>query len=506
MQRLLFLLLLISGLFSSTSAQENNNWILFNSGLRISWTGSGINVDSVFPPYINSNHLNTSTVSNDAGQFLFYQGANTIWNKEYTIMHEAPDTSWLTTSYMYTLPNKNLILPVANDTSIYLAYLAQVCANSFYPPYSSLIKYKIAPWHINLWQPNDGKVLATDTLYNGGGFLGSDALTAVKHGNGRDWWILYHSNYTDSFMVWRQEADGSLNGPYYQEIGPYQPEFGLDWMRLAFTPNGNRMALMLMYNIYIFDFDRCSGQLSNPIEIDTCPTCSYSGYHNPNITGVFSPDGTKLFVSRMDSLLQFDLSRFPNIIQKEAVWHTASSINNPDCHIIRNLALGIDEKIYVGTGTLNPNNPFVVDSGNAYLGVIRSPNLPGIACNFDRYGLYLNGYKSDFHLPSQINYDLGPLENSPCDTLITTGLSEQSTKPKITLAPNPAQTEATLTWSGVREGNFLLRDMLGRAVLSEVLNAPNGSTRLDLSALPKGIYLWQVQSAAFTKNGKLVVE
>jgi uncharacterized protein RhaS with RHS repeats len=76
----------------------------------------------------------------------------------------------------------------------------------------------------------------------------------------------------------------------------------------------------------------------------------------------------------------------------------------------------------------------------------------------------------------------------------------------IKVAPNPAQTHATLTWSGVAEGNFVLRDMLGRAVLSEVLNAPNGTTQLDLSALPKGIYLWQVQSSGYTKNGKLVVE
>jgi hypothetical protein len=58
----------------------------------------------------------------------------------------------------------------------------------------------------------------------------------------------------------------------------------------------------------------------------------------------------------------------------------------------------------------------------------------------------------------------------------------------------------------MQEGTFVLRDMLGRAVLSEVLNRPSGTTQLDLAALPKGIYLWQVQSATFTKNGKLVVE
>jgi hypothetical protein len=132
--------------------------------------------------------------------------------------------------------------------------------------------------------------------------------------------------------------------------------------------------------------------------------------------------------------------------------------------------------------------------------------LAGSSCDFDRYGIYCNGFKSTYILPNYINYDLGPLIGSPCDTLTTTSISEESTKPQITLYPNPVQTQATLTWSGMQVGNFVLRDMLGRVVLSEVLNAPSGTTRLELSSLPKGIYLWQMQSTAYSKNGKLVVE
>jgi hypothetical protein len=506
MQRLLFLLLLISGLFSSTSAQRDNNWVLANSGIKINWSINGISIDSVFQPSFMMDYYpgNNSAISNSNGQLLFYQGANTIWNKDFAITEDAPDTNWLTSSYMFSLQNDNFILPVANDTSLYIAYLAQVCANSFNPPYQSLIKYKVSPWYNNLWQPYDGKVLSSDTLFNGGGFLTSDAITAVKHGNGRDWWILYHANFTDSFMVWRQEMDGSLSGPFYQEIGPYQPQQGYDWMRLAFTPDGNRMALMMMYDIYIFDFDRCSGQLSNPIEIDTCPTCPSQAYWNPNFKCSFSPDGSKLYVTRNDSLLQFDLSGFPTTVQKEVVWYWPNGYEIQGADLIGNLKLAPDGKIIVGTVVFQDTTSN--DSGSHFLGVIRSPNSVGMACNFDRYGLYLNGFKSNAVLSSYINYDLGPLLNSPCDTLTTTSISEQSTKPKISLAPNPAQTQATLTWSGVAEGTFILRDMLGRAVLREVLNAPNGTTRLDLSTLPKGIYVWQVQSAAITKNGKLVVE
>jgi hypothetical protein len=87
-------------------------------------------------------------------------------------------------------------------------------------------------------------------------------------------------------------------------------------------------------------------------------------------------------------------------------------------------------------------------------------------------------------------------------------VEELQLRPKMnaTLYPNPAQTEATLTWSGVPEGAFVLRDMLGRAMMEDKITASSGSIKLDLSVLPKGIYLWQVQSDGYSKNGKLVVE
>jgi hypothetical protein len=48
--------------------------------------------------------------------------------------------------------------------------------------------------------------------------------------------------------------------------------------------------------------------------------------------------------------------------------------------------------------------------------------------------------------------------------------------------------------------------MLGRAMMQQEITTSSGSIKLDLSTLPKGIYLWQVQSAEYSKNGKLVVE
>jgi hypothetical protein len=505
---LTFLLVLTS---ASIYAQQNNNWILINSGAQLKWGSSGLTVDSVFDDYpYNWDKTNTSAISNFNEKLLFYIGANTIWNKDFHVMEGAPDTI-NASSYFFSLNSQSIILPVLNDTTQYNAYIAQEASNSLYPPYSSLIKYEVAPWHINLWQPYDGKVLSTDTLFNGGGFYSSQTLNAVKHGNGRDWWILFHPMETDSFMVWRQEANGSLSGPFYQEIGPYHPQAGYDLMRIAFTQDGTRMALMMFFDIYLYDFDRCTGLLSNPMHIDSCSTCTTAWLNGnflstPYFSTVFSFDGNKLYVSRQDTLIQIDLIDFPNQVQREVIWYAPSGAFTPNSDIIGSMQIGEDRRIYVGTTNFGGVNVTYLDSGSMYLGIINSPNLSGQACNFNRYGLFLGGLDTDLSLTSYINYDLGPWVGSPCDTLTTTSLSELNPTPQITLSPNPTQTEATLTWSGIQEGSFMLRDMLGRAVLDEVLNAPSGTTRLDLSTLPKGIYLWQVQSDSFTKNGKLVVE
>jgi len=499
------LLLMIT--YIPSFGQQNDNWILFLSGVKMSWTTSNIQIDSVFPTCPYANYGITSSVSNASGQLLFYTGANTIWNNNFELMNNAPDTSG-SAPLMFSIPNQSFILPSASDTTIYYAYFAPHGGSTIGP--DALVRYKVNPWYVNLWQPGTGKILAVDTLYYKPN-TGTISMNVIKHGNGRDYWILFHPTDTDTFITWIQNYDGSISGPWYQKFGPiydYNVSSPANY-RFFFNSQGNRMALLCMFNAWIFDFDRCTGLLSNQIVIDSCTNC-LDDYQNGNYPstfyafGCFSGEGNMFYITRDDSLIQFDLSNYPNLINRTVVWNN-TSIPYPQngFRAIADLKLGKDNKIYVGTVTYGVAG---LDSGNTYLGVIRQPDLAGSSCDFERYGIYCNGYRSSAILPNYVNYDLGPLIGSPCDTLITTGLFELNPTPQITLAPNPAQTQATLTWASVKEGNFFLRDVLGRAVLSEQLNSPSGTTRLDLSTLPKGIYLWQVQSAGYSKNGKLVVE
>jgi hypothetical protein len=457
------------------------------------------------------NFVKFSAISNASGNLLFYSGSKTIWTNKHQIMLNAPQAP-------STAGQNNLILPVPSDTGLFKSYLAEYGTYSNFQS-SYLKSFWVSPWYYNLWQSDTGKVLSVDTLFYGSApnsVYTSDCLSAVKHGNGRDYWVIYHPRLTDSFMIWYQEPNGQLSLPSYQKVGPFfdwYPSTGLNHMQLSFNNDGTKMAVMMFYNIWMLDFDRCTGTLSNPVVIDTCTDCwdemaNFTYASTWYADGCFSPNGKIFYAARMDSLIQFDLTDFPNSINRTVVWHSPIPWENSNAWPILGLQQGPDRKIYVGTASnAQPTAQWApIDSGCSYLGVIEYPNVAGMGCSFNRFGLYLNGYLSSHLLPNIVDYDMGPLIGSPCDTLIITSLSELNPTPLITLAPNPAQTQATLIWSGIKEGTFMLRDMLGRVVLSEVLNAPNGTTQLNLSELSKGIYLWHVQSTTFTKNGKLVVE
>jgi len=89
---------------------------------------------------------------------------------------------------------------------------------------------------------------------------------------------------------------------------------------------------------------------------------------------------------------------------------------------------------------------------------------------------------------------------------IGVGVSEPSATRAIRLFPNPAKSAVTLLSerSGQVEVSFF------NAFGKEVLNFGNidisGASQIDISTLPAGIYLVQVQSAGLTESMKLVVE
>ncbi|MBM3404009.1 MAG: T9SS type B sorting domain-containing protein [Bacteroidetes bacterium] len=229
----------------------------------------------------------------------------------------------------------------------------------------------------------------------------SEKITAVKHSNGRDFWVVTHKWNSDEFYVYPVTPSG-VEQPVVSAIGTYQggniqDNNSIGFMKLS--PDGSKLALAISgSNLFeIFDFNNATGELSNVI---TSPATYVSAY------GVeFSQDVSKLYVSTMDivnllpsfpsRIFQFDLhAGTPQDILNSAIQVAIDSTIR-----LGELQLGPDRKIYVARSI---NQFFAKDS----LAVIHNPDRPGHACNYNMVndipdqGFYLGDRSSEFGLPN----------------------------------------------------------------------------------------------------------
>ena len=86
-------------------------------------------------------------------------------------------------------------------------------------------------------------------------------LMACKHANGRDWWILAREFDTNRYFTYLFDTEG-VHPVDTMIIGLVSARVVYDdW---AFSPDGSRLAIYNKFDdLWLFDFDRCTGQLSN---------------------------------------------------------------------------------------------------------------------------------------------------------------------------------------------------------------------------------------------------
>lgn len=94
----------------------------------------------------------------------------------------------------------------------------------------------------------------------------TDQITAARHGNGRDWWIIVPKFESNLYYIFLFDQTG-ITLINEQNIGIIWNNF--DWSgQVVFSPNGNKYVRGNAFNeVQIFDFDRCSGIFSNPITL-----------------------------------------------------------------------------------------------------------------------------------------------------------------------------------------------------------------------------------------------
>ena len=315
-----------------------------------------------------------------------------------------------------------------------------------------------------------------------------DMLTAVRHANGRDWWIVLPKFNAPTYYVFLLSPQGISASLIQHNLG--EPIIVGSWgIQATFSPNGKKYAnLSPGAGLQVFDFNRCTGKLFNPIHVPFPSNVSFAA-------GVaFSSSSRFLYTTATDHLYQFDMTdnSLANSRMVVGVFDGFGEAGVPVNFF--QLMLAPDHKIYMSTS-----------NGSRYLHVIRQPDNKGTDSEFVQRDVHLWGYHA-FSVPNFPHFRLFDVPGSPCDTLGINGLQppEDTLVPPdpplpctgdIRLHPNPATTMTLLELPRCQGGLLTVFDVAGRKVLEMPLAAEVVSVPLDVSNYVSGVYLLRIRTA-----------
>ena len=292
--------------------------------------------------------------------------------------------------------------------------------------------------------------------------------TACKHANGRDWWVITHRWNSDLYYKFLLTPD-SIYGPFEQQIGSKiikDDQVG----QACFSPDGSKFCYMNRnYNFDYMEFDRCSGEFTNPTNI-LLPDSNLS-------QGIaFSPNNRFIYCNTYTQLFQFDT--WANDVEESRILIDTIPFyqsGTPDWFAVEMLAP--DNKIYIST----------YNSIDA-MHVINNPDSLGVSCDFVRQGLNLP-QKNGYAIPNHPNYDLGPITGSECDTLYLSNSSLRNPDFSFSLVPNPSSGILNIVYNTTEDCLLTLFNINGKQVASVSLFHYFKNRLLNVSELPPGVYL-----------------
>ncbi|HZG01499.1 MAG TPA: hypothetical protein VEY71_10875, partial [Chitinophagales bacterium] len=334
---------------SLAMAQGEANWWFFGTNAGVSFaSGSPVGVVGAM-----SQSEGVASISDASGNLLFYTSGIDVWNK-FDVQMPNGFGLWGDPS---STQSGVIVQKPGSTTEYYLFTCAAQAGGTFTSSTYDGVAYSIVDMTLD---GGNGDVVAASKNTP---LLASTAekLTAVRHCNGVDVWIIMHKWESDAFYAFLLTASGVDPVPVISNIGPlYTNAAGTGSNEetigyLKASPQGDKLASCVWYvennDVELYDFDKMTGVVSNYTPL---PTGGWA------YGASFSPDGTKLYASFIDvngwlpySIVQWDLSA-PNPA-------STMTIIDPNVVYMGAMQLGPDGKIYVSEGAASSlhviNNP-----------------------------------------------------------------------------------------------------------------------------------------------------
>jgi len=461
------------------SAQKQGNIWYFGPN------GAGLDFNYCPPQVLTNGWNNTSTglfegsttISDSNGQLLFYSNGTSVLNANHVFMQNGSAVLGGNTNTM----TQNIIIPKPGSSSIYYLFSPQVQA--FQGPGGVL--YCVIDMSLagGLGAVTSYGNILRDTV----GRRCSEKLTAVKHTNGLDTWLIGHDYFSNNFFSYLITSTGINSVPVETSVGlvmtdPINQSHYDAIGELKASPDRNKLGFTTHYTSVaaVFDFNNSTGIVSNPVELKVTNGGSWTQSYGVS----FSHDNSKFYVAATTYISnnflyhidQFDLT---------GTWDSLT-INSSRTIITvpsrpYSLKLGPDKKIYVAKST-----------GTNHLGIINYPDLGGVACNYVDQGVYLNGLDATWGLNNLMEmFDT-------CSQVMIESVNSN----RISFYPNPTNEKFFVESPTCEKLQLQIFDPEGRVCLTQTVI---GKTAIDASVLAEGVYTLSIRGIEGIITRKLVI-
>jgi len=296
-------------------------------------------------------------------------------------------------------------------------------------------------------------------------------LSACRHANGRDWWIIVQRQFFDWYYIFLLSPQGInlWNLKKFSEIRTRERLYGGG---ITFSPDGSLMikssAGLTNQNelVEIFQFDRCHGDFFKYQEFYCGDTSGIAGK-------AVSSNSRFLYITKRRELQQYDLQA-DNIEASRQIIHYL-----PNTDQFASCILAPDGKIYC-----------LHSHANMCMSVVNCPDSSGSNCDFQLSAVCLNRYSTLF--PNFPHFRLGRIAGSECDTIPWMHAENIHTEQfSLTVRPNPVIDMLTLDINGPfhpGEMEFRLFNTTGQQVRKYRIAPWQSILRESVNDLAEGVY------------------
>lgn len=425
---------------------------------------------------------NKSVLCSELGMFKYLTNGCSIVGSNFNVIAEDWDTGHWNNGCGggYPIFGGSLLLPHPSDSTLSYFFNLRYTTS---PYFIDNFKYTVLQSHADGSQTtgSDNINLSNDSL--------SNILTACRHGNGRDWWVITHKLGGFGFNRVLVTPDG-VSDALTQDIGFHYPpsrvpnNYYMYEGQACFSPDGKYFATYYStYGAVLYNFDRCSGLLSNPVKIEI-------ELDSVNRAGgvAFSENSRFLYYFTWRSAYQIDIQS-DDIINNSVLLDTFDWFQSPFYAAFYNAKLTPDGSIYIGC-----------PSTNDVWHVINKPNLKGKDCNFLQHSIKLPTFSDS--PPNFPYFRSGPLAGSPCDTLLIS--THQPALCAWKLYPVPADDDLSIQTCSRPGDRLFITDIMGRNIYSYTLAKDNETVSVKTDSWPQGIYFLHDKTG--NRSYKIIVQ